>query len=285
MDRGGPHPRPADLAPGDVSATDFDWSELTLHRVTGPADPEFDAAYARLHAEFGPRGEMEPPHVIHERLAWDPAQPVGNAALYYEMLVVRRGPELVAVRDHTAVVRLDDAGRPRSGPTVVHLSHVLIVPAYRGTGLAAWLRTLPLEAARRCAWVTRRPFDAPIVLVAEMEHPDPEDGDRQRRLRSYERAGFQKVDPSVALYHQPDFRTAEELGAAAPVSVPLALIVRRVARERESHVPAAELAAIVESIYSVYGRHVPAHAIDPLRVSAAEWTVRQPRVRLLPPTR
>jgi GNAT superfamily N-acetyltransferase len=284
MDRGGPHPRPADLAPGDVSATDFDWSALTLHRVTGPSDPEFDPAYRYLRAEFAPRGEMEPVHVIHERLGWDPGQPLGDAALYYEMLVVRRGPELIAVRDHTAVVRLDAAGRPRPGPTVVHLSHVLIAPAYRGSGLAAWLRTLPLEAARRCAWVTRRPLDTPIVLVAEMEHPDPEDGDRRRRLRSYERAGFQKVDPSVAAYHQPDFRTAEELGATTPVAVPLALIVRRVARERESHLPGKELAAIVESIYAVYGRHVPPHAIEPLRAAATEWTTRHPRVRLLPPT-
>jgi len=284
MDRGGPYPRPADLAPGDVSATDFDWSELTLRRVTGPTDPEFAAAYDYLWHEFGPRGEMERRPVIVERLGWDPGRPDGATALLYEMLAVRRGDELVAVRDHTAVVPLDARGRPRRIPTVVHLSHVLIGPSHRGTGLAAWLRALPLEAARRCMRGCRQASDTPVVLVAEMEHPVDGDMDRLRRLRSYERAGFQKVDPAAAPYAQPDFRSVEEIDAAAPVSVPLALIIRRVGRERESHVPADELAAIVDAIYAVYARHVPARAIEPLRAEAAAWTARQRQVRLLRPT-
>ena len=284
MDRGGPYPRPADLAPGDVSATDFDWSALTLRRVTGPDDPEFASAYEYLWREFGPRGEMERRSVIVERLAWNPARPSGDAALLYEMLAVRRGNELVAVRDHTAVVRLDARGQPRPGPTVVHLSHVLIGPVDRGTGLAGWLRALPLEAARRASRAARQAVDAPTVLVAEMEHPIAGGTERLRRLRSYERAGFQKVDPAVAPYEQPDFRSADELGDATPKSVPLALIVRRVGRERESHVPAEELAAIVDAVYAVYARHVPARVIDPLRGAAAEWTARHRQVRLLPPS-
>jgi GNAT superfamily N-acetyltransferase len=284
MDRVGPFPRPADLAPGDVAATDFDWSELTLHRVTGPADPEFHAAYDRLWRQFGPRGEMERRRVIEERLGWSPACPQGEAALLYEMLAVRRGPELVAVRDHTAVIRLDGGGRPRPGPTVVHLSHVLVAPSYRGTGLASWLRALPLEAARRCARAVGRLPDTRTVLVAEMEHPTPDDGERMRRLRSYERAGFQKVDPAAAPYHQPDFRSAEELGESMPLPVPLALVIRRVGRERESHVSGDELAAIVDAVYAVYARHAPAPAIEPLRAAAAEWTARHRQVRLLPPT-
>lgn len=284
MDRGGPYPRPADLAPGDVSATDFDWSALTLRRVTGPDDPEFTPAYEYLWREFGPRGEMERRAVISARLGWDPARPNGNAALLYEMLAVRRGNELVAVRDHTAVVRLDGRGKPRPGPTVVHLSHVLIGPSDRGTGLAGWLRALPLEAARRAARAMRQAPETPTVLVAEMEHPIPGDAERLRRLRSYERAGFQKVDPAAAPYQQPDFRPADELGGVSPVSVPLALIVRRVGRERESHLPAEELAAIVDAVYAVYARHVPPSAIDPLRAAAAEWAARHRQVRLLPPT-
>src|SRR5262245_34604883 len=284
MDRGGPYPRPADLAPGDVAATDFDWSELTLRRVTGPTDPEFAAAYEYLWREFGPRGEMERRPVIVERLAWDPRRPDGQTALLYEMLVVRRGDELVAVRDHTAVVPLDERGRPRRIPTVVHLSHVLIGPSHRGSGLAAWLRALPLEAARRCMRGCRQAPETPIVLVAEMEHPVDGDIERVRRLRSYERAGFQKVDPAAAPYAQPDFRSAEELGADTPVAVPLALVIRRVGRERESHVPADELAAIVDAVYAVYARHVPARAIEPLRADAAVWIARQRQVRLLPPT-
>jgi len=284
MDRGGPYPRTADLAPGDVSATDFDWSALTLRRVTGPDDPEFAAAYEYLWREFGPRGEMERRGVLVERLAWDPARPKGDTALLYEMLAVRQGNELEAVRDHTAVVRLDARGQPRPGPAVVHLSHVLIGPSYRGTGLAGWLRALPLEAARRAVRAVRLPPETATVLVAEMEHPVPGDAERLRRLRSYERAGFQKVDPAVAPYQQPDFRPPDELGTATPVPVPLALIVRRVGRERESHLPAEELAAIVDAVYAVYARHVPPRVIDPLRAAAAEWAVRHRQVRLLPPS-
>jgi hypothetical protein len=48
--------------------------------------------------------------------------------------------------------------------------------------------------------------------------------------------------------------------------------------------PAAEVAAVVDAIYAVYGVHVPARALDPLRAEAARWTARQPTFPLLPPT-
>jgi hypothetical protein len=66
--------------------------------------------------------------------------------------------------------------------------------------------------------------------------------------------------------------------------VPLALVVRRVGREHEREVPAAEVAAVVEAIYAVYAVHVPAAALDPLRAAAAGFTARVPSFRLLPPT-
>jgi GNAT superfamily N-acetyltransferase len=272
-----------DLAPGDRSAAAQDWSDLRVRRVRDGDDPDFAAAYERLWAEFGPRGEMETRTVIRERLAWDPARPHGATALAYELIVLRRGGEIAALRDHTAVVRLDAAGRPRPGPVVVHLSHSFVEPAHRGSGLVAWLRALPLETARRCARATGCAEGA-IVLVAEMEAPDPGEPERMARLRSYERAGFSKVDPSAAPYAQPDFRPPEVLASATPRAVPLGLVLRRVGRESELAVPAAELVAIVESIYSVYAVHVPAAALDPLRAAAAAWTARQPTFRLIKPT-
>lgn len=268
-----------------------DWRDVQVRRVRDPADADFEAAYERLWREFGARGEMERVRVVRERLAWDPARPLPGAALAYELLVLRRGGELAAVRDHTAVVRLDAAGRPRPGPVVVHLSHAFVEPAHRGSGLAAWLRALPLEAARRCARAAGRAPDAPIVLAAEMElagaapaevPADPRA--RALRLRSYERAGFRKVDPAAAPYAQPDFRAPERLAGQTPRAVPLGLVVRRVGRETESRMPAAELAAVVEAIYAVYGVHVPPRALDPLRTAAALWTARPGRFRLLPPT-
>jgi GNAT superfamily N-acetyltransferase len=276
--------RPEDLAPGDRVEAARDWSDLRVHRVRDVADPDFALAYERLWSEFGARGEMERRRVIEERLGWDPAKPVGGAALAYELLVLRRGGALAALRDHTAVVRLDSEGRPFPGPVVVHLSHAFVVPAQRGSGIAAWLRALPLETARRCARAAAASPAAEVVLVAEMEPPDPSEPQRMVRLRSYERAGFQKVDPAAAPYAQPDFRPAELLAAATPQPVPLNLLLRRVGREHEASMPGAELAAVVAAVYAVYAVHVPAAALEPLRADAAVWAAREPSFRLLPPT-
>jgi len=272
---------PDDLAPGDRSLLSRDWSGVSVRRVMDASDPDFDLAYAQLWGEFGEAGGMERRRVIEERLAWDPRRPVHGVALAYELLVIRRAGALAALRDHTAVVRLDERGRPRPGPVVVHLSHALVLPSERGSGLAAWLRALPLAAARRCAAAAGVAKDTPVVLAAEMEPPDPE---AIARLRSYERAGFQKVDPAAAPYAQPDFRPAELLATEPPEPLPFCLVLRRVGREGEATMPAAELAAVVESIYAVYGVHVPAVALDPLRAAAAVWTARTPTFRLLPPT-
>jgi hypothetical protein len=275
--------RPADLAPGDAGVADADWSGISVRSVRTRDDADFAHAFARLWAEFGVRGEMEHPDVIAGRLAWDPAHPVGATALLYELLVLHQAGAMVAMRDHTAVVRLDDDGRPRREPTVVHLSHALVEPSHRGSGLAGWLRALPLETARRCAHAAGR-ADASIILVAEMEHPDPNDAACMTRLRSYERAGFRKVDPAAAPYNQPDFRPPALLAGKAPVSLPLALIVRRVGAEDEDTIAAGEVAAVVQSIYAVYAVHLAPEAVEPLRTAAAAWTARDAPFRLVAPT-
>jgi hypothetical protein len=285
-----------DLAPGDLRSGTLDWSDLQVRRVLDPADADFDAAYQRLWAEFGALGEMERRAVIRDRLRWDPAQPVAGAALAYELLVLRRGGAIAALRDHTAVVRMGADGRPLAGPIVVHLSHALVEPAHRGTGLVAWLRALPLQTARRCAAAAGCAPDSSVVLVAEMEMrdvvepgrpdaPGPAGHEaRMARLRSYERAGFLLVDPAAAPYAQPDFRPPELLTGDAPRPVSLGLVVRRVGRESETTMPASELRAVIDAIYAVYGVHVPAAALEPLRAAAAGWTGRPVPIRLLPPT-
>jgi GNAT superfamily N-acetyltransferase len=227
---------------------------------------------------------MEQRAVIADRLTWDPARPIAGAALAYELLVLRRGAEVVALRDHSAVVRLDAVGQPRPGPVVVHLSHALVDPAHRGLGLAGWLRALPLHAARRCARAAGCAEDAPIVLVAEMEVRDPDEPERLGRLRSYERAGFQLIDPAAASYAQPDFRPPTSQAGAAPQSIAFGLVVRRVGREAETEMPADEVAAVVDAIYTVYGAHISEDVLAPLRAAASLWTARPDPFRLLPPT-
>jgi hypothetical protein len=117
-----------------------------------------------------------------------------------------------------------------------------------------------------------------------MEHPDPSDAAAMTRLRSYERAGFRKIDPAAAPYNQPDFRPPALLDGKTPVSLPLALVVRRVGAENEDTMPAAEVAAVVQSIYAVYGVHLAPEAVEPLRAEATRWTARDAPFRLVAPT-
>ena len=151
-----------DLAPGDANARTLDWSGLHIVRIDTPAHPLFAPAYARLWQEFGARGEMERREVIAERLAWDARRPIDGHALRYELLAVCAGETLVAVRDHTAIVPPARAGAPRR--TIVHLSHLVIEPARRGSGLSGWLRAVPLQTARACAAAAGVPA-GPITLV------------------------------------------------------------------------------------------------------------------------
>jgi GNAT superfamily N-acetyltransferase len=276
--------RPEDLAPGDRVVAARDWSDLAVARIAGADHPEFAAAYAALWSTFGASGGMEREEVVRERLAWNPLQPpLPGFALAYDLLVLHRGARRVALRDHSAAVRVDGAGRPRPGPVVVHLSHAFVAPAARGSGLAAWLRALPLATARRCAAAVGAD-DAPVVLAAEMEAPDPDDAATGVRLRSYERAGFRKIDPAAAPYAQPDFRAPEVIARDAPRPVPLSLVVRRVGREEEASMPASEVAAVVEALYAVYAVHVPDAALAPLRAAAREWVTRAESFHLLLPT-
>jgi GNAT superfamily N-acetyltransferase len=273
----------ADLAPGDRGVAARDWSDLRARRVLAEGDEDFELAYQTLWREFGARGEMERRSVISERLTWDPSRPHSGAALAYELLVLRRGDRAVAVRDHSAVLRFDAGGSAQPGPIVVHLSHAYIDPGERGQGLAGWLRALPLQAARRCAQALGCAPSTPVVLVAEMEAPDPSEPMRAGRLRSYGRAGFRAVDPSATAYAQPDFRPESELAGAAPRAVPLQLVIRRVGREDETSIGAGELRAIVESIYAVYSVHVPERSLREVRVEATDWLRRRERFELLPP--
>lgn len=275
--RGMPRPtlRPDDLAPGDRWAARFDWSGLQLQRIADVEHPFFSAAYARLWREFGARGEMEELQVVADRLAWNPARPPGEVALAYEMLVVRRGDELVAVRDHSAIVA-------RDGLAVVHLSHVLVEPEWRGSGLAGWLRSLPIQAARNCAAAAGITAPLRLVLAAEMEPRDPHDPASLARLRSYERAGFKTL---AIPYAQPDFRPLAEIAASRFEPLPLSLVIRRVGREDEPCVSGREAAGLIGALYSMFGVHLRSSDEALLRQRYEDPAAALERVDLLAPTR
>ncbi|HXG49003.1 MAG TPA: GNAT family N-acetyltransferase [Methylomirabilota bacterium] len=273
---------PGDLAPGEVKSRELPTGEFTVHCVRSGADPLFARAFERLWAEFGARHEMEQPEVIARRLTWHPAQATGDCWLRYEMLVVRRRDEVVAVRDHTAVVACPDG----AAHAVVHLSHVWVEPAWRRTGLAGWLRAWPLQTARACLAAAGQPMDSPVTLVAEMEHPEEGLPERMIRLKAYEKAGFKKIDPNVVPYLQPDFRPPAEIDAGGgPKPLPFGLIIRRVGREAQDCIRGAEIRHLVTALYRMYGAGFRERDMAGLWESLRDYPALDAAVALVAPTR
>ena len=191
--------------------------------------------------------------------------------MVYEMILVRKDGEIAAVRDHTII--------PSAGEVVVHLSHNLVMPKFRRTGLAGWMRALPVVSARQLS-----PGDF-VTLAGEMEYDDGKDTDRAIRLKAYEKAGFLKVDPSVVRYFQPDFRSPEiidQTGGARPL--PFQLLMRRVGREDERTITGAEVRRTVQAIYRMYAAQFrPEDMAHPL-LSLDSYPGEDEAVALIPPT-
>jgi hypothetical protein len=245
-----------------------DLSGFQFDRIRAIDDPLFEFAYEHLWAEFGAKNEMERREMLAIRFALAPR-------MLYEMILVRRAGEFVAVRDHTAIAA-------RNGTqAVVHLSHNLISPNARRTGLAGWLRAAPIQAARECLPAA----STSITLVAEMEYDDAGDPNRAIRLRAYEKAGFMKIDPHAVAYHQPDFRTATEIDASGGAQpVPFQLIIRRVGHEHETTITGAEIRALVQSLYDIYGPQFRAKDMAHPLLDLARLPAADAVVSLLPPT-
>jgi hypothetical protein len=270
---------PSDLAPGDMKSLQGEWSSMELHRVESADDPDFDIAYGALWAEFGARSEVEQPTVLSRRLRWNGDKLVGGYALRYRLVLVKSQGKLAAVRDHTAVVR---SGQEEA---IVHLSHNFIAPEWRRSGLAGWLRALPIQSARNCLAEQGRSLESPIILVGEMKTFDPGDPASYARLNAYEKAGYLLIDPRRVRYLQPDFRAPNEIdltGGARPLL--LSLIVRRVGREGELTVSGGEVRRIVEAIYRVYAETFRGCDMAPVLASLQGYPAPNEIIDLLPPT-
>jgi hypothetical protein len=259
---------PSDLAPGDVGSAGLDLSGFRFDRIRAFDDPLFEAAYMPLWTAFGATNEMERRETLALRFKLAPR-------LLYEMILVRRKGEFIAVRDHTAIRTHDGAH------AVVHLSHNLVSPSARRTGLAGWLRALPVQAGRECL----ANGNGSITLVAEMEYDDGIDPDRAIRLRAYEKAGFVKVDPHFVDYHQPDFRAPAEIDATGgPCPLRFQLIIRRVGREADSTILSRDIRTLIQALYDIYGSQFrPQDMAHPL-LDLARLPAPETVVALVPPT-
>jgi len=268
---------PGDLAPGDQKSLHRDWSGVDLCRVGSTDDPMFDLAFGALWSEFGFIGEIEQAPVLGMRMTWDPSQLVDGCAMSYRMMLATSGGKLAGVRDHTAIVLADEPG------AVVHLSHNLVAPDWRRTGLAGWLRALPMTTARNVLAAQNRPPDSPVTLVGEMEHPS--DAASRARLAAYEKAGYKKVDPARVGYLQPDFRAHHEIDiSGGPQPIPLALIIRRVGREDEDFVTGAEVRRLAASLYKMYGAGFRPRDMEVVHASIEAYPPPDERIRLIPPS-
>jgi GNAT superfamily N-acetyltransferase len=272
---------PDDLAPADFRSAEFDWTGFSISFIDSIEHPRFDLGYEQLWREFGDKNEMEQRSVLAQRFDWRPERAIERHALMYEMVVVMHDNQLAAVRDHTAIVDL----RHPDEPVAVHLSHLLVMPRYRGSGIAGWMRAMPIRTARECLDRARQPH-RPITLVAEMEAADASIPDRVRRLAAYEKVGFVKIDPKHVHYLQPDFRPPGAIDASGgPTPVPLSLVVRRVKREDESRIPGREVRSLVESLYTMYAQTFRRQDMTPNIESLSRYPADETMIDLVAPTR
>ncbi len=273
---------PAALAPGDKKALQGDWSSLVLHEIAGTQDPYFDLAYRYLWDEFGSSHEIEQREVLARRFKWTLDEVHENCRLKYQMLLFTVHGQFAAARDHTLIVPIDDPGRD----VIVHLSHVLIHPLWRRTGLGGWTRALPLTFAQQHLASINQAHRR-ITLAAEMEPPVGGAGATSRmvRLSAYEKAGFLKPNPALVHYLQPDFRPIREIDASGGAQpLPFSLVLRRVGRERETSMLGRELRDIALALYAMYGAEFRSEDMGPCYASIKDYPQDEDIVQLLPPT-
>ena len=270
---------PEHLAPGDARSLEGDWADMELHRITSPEDPFFSQAFGALSAEFGDAGEMEQDSVIARRMQWLPEQMINGASMQYALQLVTRRGEFVAVRDHTVIILESEPG------AVVHLSHNLVSPDWRRSGIAGWMRALPVATAMDSIQTLRLPSASPVTLVGEMEHFDPTRSATLVRLTAYEKAGFKMVDPELVSYLQPDFRDPAEIDiSSGPQPLPLTLMLRRIGREAEGFVSGAEILHKVKALYKMYASEFRSADMYQVYESLKNYPAAGARIPLKPPT-
>ena len=270
---------PEHLAPGDARSLEGDWADMELHRITSPEDPFFSQAFGALSAEFGDAGEMEQDSVIARRMQWLPEQMINGASMQYALQLVTRRGEFVAVRDHTVIILESEPG------AVVHLSHNLVAPDWRRSGIAGWMRALPVATAMDSIQTLRLPSASPVTLVGEMEHFDPTRSATLVRLTAYEKAGFKMVDPELVSYLQPDFRDPAEIDiSSGPQPLPLTLMLRRMGHEAEGFVSGAEILHNVKALYKMYASEFRSADMYQVYESLKNYPAAGARIPLKPPT-
>lgn len=244
-----------------------------LQSIEHPDHPDFARAYQILWEAFGPAGEMEPASAIRQFLLDDSFEPVasGTYIRYFLIVAKDRDGTLRGVRDGSVLYN------PAYAPDLclVYLSHIFMLPPARGTVLTYWLRIAPVELAVEYLFqlqqrgLVRLPapdavgkyFGVQLDLAAEMEYFSPDDRLSLQRILFYGRGGFDVIDPRHFPYRQPDFRDPAVIQATGNTPVPFMLLLRRMGRERQAHLPIEEASAVMRLLYDEFACFCPAELL------------------------
>lgn len=247
---------------------------FVLREVTDPDGPDFAATYAILDDYFGPRREIERRDILQGLLA--DARPFvsdGITVRYRLFGAWTRDGQLAGARD--CFVTRDEPGRV----VLIFLSHSLVLPPYRRSGLAAMFRTLPAELGRveaQDGWEfgvgsSARARPPEVLIAAEMDPVDPARTETLVRLLAYGRAGYFAISPRDLPYLQPDFTWPGD--ASTPRPVPLMPVIRWLGHEDATEMPGRLAHAFDRHLHAVHDRYVPPPHIDQLRAfTQAVWT-------------
>ncbi len=257
------HPfiRGDDLAPGE----DRDKFELALGRFRveeASTRADFEEGFATLFAAFGPTGEIERKSTLE---AWfekgslsAPGAPI--RATYHMVLARDADGTLAGVRDCFVTVS------PQSRRSIVLLSHTLVLPPFRRSGLAALMRTAPVGLAKR-ELQRAGVVGGEVLLAAEMEMVTPRDRASVVRFLAYGKAGFRVIPPQILPYAQPDFRDLDALGVEA-VPLPFLALVRQVGKEHKADIAPDQVAAVVHHLQAIHTCHCRPADLVPIREHA-----------------
>lgn len=244
-----------------VEMVERETRKYEIWTIESPDDPDFDGAFQILWDCFGEHGEMERKEVVASFLRDDEYAPVATGTFMKYFMIVARGRDgrIRGVRDGTVLLN------PAYAPDLclVYLSHIYMLEEARGTVLSYWLRIAPVEVAvqylrelhRRQLIQLPEPekpgryFGMRVNLCAEMEFWSPDDPISLQRILFYGRGGFDVIDPCYFPYTQPDFRPPEDIRRTQPNPIPFMLLLRRIGRERQAHIPIDEAEAAMRLLY------------------------------------
>lgn len=241
-------------------------------------EASFQLGYDALEVQFGPINEIERREVLSAWFEKGSLTPVEqNIRAFYHMSLVWEGQTLAAVRDDFGTVDRT------TGHVVAFLSHSLVLPPYRRSGVAALIRALPAPHARLDAMALGVKPTA-VMLLAEMEMFEAHRNETLVRLSSYGRAGFRVVPPWHVPYAQPDFRDLAALRVEAQ-PVPMMLLVRQVGEESSKTIEPRRARTLLDHLAAIHRVTVDHEQIEAMHRNVSyRLDPRCPPMTLIDPT-